>query len=173
MNSAPAVTVRPVAPDDLAFLWEMLYRASWSHLDPDSTPESIRDDPALAQYLDGWGRPGDLGVIALDGTRPRGAAWVRLLADDESGSADHEHDVPELAIAVSEGHEGRGIGSSLLDALMRRLPDTSVVLTARSTNPAIALYERHGFVPVGTITNRVGTTSVKMLRTPPEQRRRA
>jgi ribosomal protein S18 acetylase RimI-like enzyme len=69
-----------------------------------------------------------------------------------------------LAIAVEEGYEGRGVGSVLLQALLARGGDRAIVLTARATNPALRLYERFGFETVATITSRVGTPSVKMLR---------
>lgn len=160
-------TVRPVGPDDVGFLWQMLYRASWSHLDDAATVDSIRDDPDLAYYVEGWGREGDTGVVAWSGDRRCGAAWVRLLTGPQRTSyAFVADDVPELAIAVEAGEEGRGIGSLLLRELLDRLPATAVVLTARATNPAIALYARHGFTVVDTVTNRVGTASVKMVRTP-------
>ena len=73
-------------------------------------------------------------------------------------------DVPELVIAVEDGCEGRGVGSRLLDGLLARSGDRTIVLTARTTNPAIRLYERFGFERTAIITNRVGTPSVKMIR---------
>jgi ribosomal protein S18 acetylase RimI-like enzyme len=74
---------------------------------------------------------------------------------------------PELVISVEPDMTGSGIGSQLLERILlladnQGLPQ--IVLTARASNPAVALYERHGFVVVSRITNRVGTQSVKMLR---------
>lgn len=160
------MNLRAVRPYDVGFLWEMLYRASWSHVDDGTTVDSIRDDPDLAPYVEGWGGPGDLGVVACDGPDRVGAAWVRPVACPELDPFPGSDDLLELAIAVVEGHEGRGIGSALLASLLEEVPATPIVLSARSTNPAIALYERHGFTAVGTITNRVGTESVTMLRMP-------
>lgn len=161
------LTLRPIRTDDVDFLWEMLYRASWSHLDPGATVASIRENSDLAHYVEGWGRSGDTGLIACDGPARRGAAWVRfLVAEQRESYAYVADDVPELAIGVSDGFEGRGIGTMLLTELLRTMPTTPIVLTARSTNPAINLYRRHGFFVVDTITNRVGSTSLKMVRTP-------
>lgn len=159
------LTVRPAGPEDEDLLWRMLFRASWSHLDEGSTVASIRTRADLTHHVTGWGRPGDDGVVALDGDRPVGAAWVRLPTPDQrTDPAYVADDVPELAIAVEEGLEGRGVGSALLRSLLERNADRTIVLTARSTNPAVRLYERFGFVTEATVVNRVGTTSVKMVR---------
>jgi ribosomal protein S18 acetylase RimI-like enzyme len=158
--------LRPVEDGDVDFLWRMLFRAWWSHLDEGATEQSIRARPDLAHYVEGWGRPGDDGVVALDATGALvGAAWLRLLTGEHRlGPAFVADDVPELAIAVEEGHEGQGVGSSLLEGLLARSGDRTIVLTARATNPAVRLYERFGFEVVETITNRIGTASVKMVR---------
>ena len=72
------VTTRLVVADDTDFLWEMVYWAA--HVDEDDgvTLDAMRRDPDLVGHVAGWGRAGDLGVIAeLDGV-PVGAAWLRL-----------------------------------------------------------------------------------------------
>jgi ribosomal protein S18 acetylase RimI-like enzyme len=68
-------------------------------------------------------------------------------------------------VAVAPGWEGRGVGTELIETLLDsargRFP--GIVLSSRAENPAVRLYRRLGFEPVGEMTNRVGTTSVKML----------
>jgi hypothetical protein len=59
MVTAP---VRQVTPADEAFLWSMLFHASHSNEEDGITLDHVRNDPALARYVEGWGRPGDLGV---------------------------------------------------------------------------------------------------------------
>jgi ribosomal-protein-alanine N-acetyltransferase len=58
-----------------------------------------------------------------------------------------EADVQTLAVAPSA--QGRGLGGTLLEALVERAAKdgaTSMLLEVRADNaPAIALYERHGF----------------------------
>ncbi len=106
-------------------------------------------DPRLARWLEDWGRPGDIAVIATDGGRLVGAAWCRLFNDAatrERGVIDSE--TPELVIAVAPSSRGRGIGSRLLPALLARVRAAGflgISLGVGETNPAIALYERHGF----------------------------
>jgi ribosomal protein S18 acetylase RimI-like enzyme len=160
------LTLRPVEIGDIDFLWRMLFRASWSHLDEGSTETSIRTRDDLAYYVEDWGRGGDDGVIATGPeTGPVGAAWLRLPdASHDPSPSFVADDVPELAIAVEVGYEGRGVGSLLLEGLLVRNGHRTITLTARTTSAAIRLYERFGFGVVEIVTNRVGTQSVKMVR---------
>jgi len=161
------VRLREATSDDTEFLWEMLFFASHADEQPGRTPADLPADPSLAPYVEDWGRPGDLGVVATDDAHPVGAAWVRLpTAATRATPAYVDDETPELAIAVAPGRAGGGIGGALLGELLAhaqgRYP--AIVLTVRAGNPARRLYERHGFVEVGTIENRVGTPSTKMLR---------
>lgn len=116
--------------------------------------------PAGAEkYVDGWGREGDLGVIA-DGEV--GAAWIRLFTKAEHGYGFVAPHVPELSIAVAQEARGRGVGTALLKELLARAGETPVSLSVETDNPAVRLYERFGFVRVG----YVGTawTMLRILR---------
>ncbi len=150
--------IRLATKEDEPFLWEMLYYAA--HMDEDAgvSPESAKTNPDLLKYAKDWGREADVGSIALepDCNRPIGAAWIRLLAVDDT--------TPELAIAVLPEFLGYGVGTLLLQHLLEAAKQrySSVVLSVRTTNPAKRLYERMGFVVTGEIVNRVGTASVSM-----------
>ena len=100
-----------------------------------------------------------------------GAAWLRLFIGGETALVTFvAPDVPELAIAVVPGRVGGGVGSSMLARLLAdadAIGVPAVVLSARADNPAVRLYQRHGFTVTDRIVNRVGTESVKMLRLRP------
>ncbi|MDQ3787773.1 MAG: GNAT family N-acetyltransferase [Actinomycetota bacterium] len=161
--------VRQVTPADEPFLWSVLYYASHSNDQDGVTLDTMKTDPALARYVEGWGRPGDLGVLYESAGEPLGAAWLRLpVGDGRLAPGFVADDIPELAIATLPGHEGHGIGSRMLDALIRRAAGQypAITLNVRLGNPAIKLYQRFGFTELDVMTNRVGTTSVKMLLRP-------
>jgi GNAT superfamily N-acetyltransferase len=161
----PDVTLRVTRSGDEDFLWSMLFHASHSFEEPDVTPEDVRNNPDLIPYISGWRLGGMTGVIA-EGPGPLGAAWLRVLTESDRGNPVYVDDAtPELAIAVRPGHEGAGIGSALLERLLAdtRVSFPDIVLSARHGNPAVRLYERFGFEVVATMTNRVGTRSVKMV----------
>ena len=139
--------LRRAKADDEPFLRQALYLAI--HVPPgrQPPPPDVIDEPELSRYVDGWGRPGDLGVIAeLDG-RPVGAAWLRLWSAEDYGYGFVDPATPELSMAVTPGHRGRGIGSRLLDRLLDAASGLypAVSLSVSTTNPARRLYERFGF----------------------------
>lgn len=145
--------IREAAPADEPFLWRMLARAV--ALPPTVPPpvEEVREDPGLAGYLEGWGRDGDVGLIAeADGT-PVGAAWYRLFPAERPAYGFVADDVPEIGLAVDEGWRGRGVGRSLLTALAARARQEGrggLSLSVDSRNAAaIGLYRSMGFQVVG------------------------
>jgi len=146
-------------------MWEILYEAAHVFEEEGVGPAEMRSNPDLYRHVAGWGRSGDLGVVAeVDGVA-RGAAWLRLLVGTECEVAEYVDELtPELVIAVLPGHEGRGIGTALLTTLLEAAVGLypAIMLTARVSNPAIRLYERLGFRVTKSMTNRVGTRSVAM-----------
>ncbi|WP_067692995.1 GNAT family N-acetyltransferase [Nocardia jejuensis] len=161
------VVVRPAEVADEKFLWEMLFEASYSHEQGRVSPDELRGVPSLAHYVQGWGAPGDLGMIAVEGDSPRGAAWLRLFTGDNAAYGHVDDDTPELAIGVVPGMRGAGLGMvlmhNLLESARSRYP--AVSLSVRQENPARRLYERLGFVEVPALshTNPAGSTSVTMV----------
>jgi ribosomal protein S18 acetylase RimI-like enzyme len=144
---------RPATPQDERFLQEMLYLALFVPPGEPPFPRSILETDVLRRYVDGFGAPGtaDRGVIAetTDG-EPIGAAWVRVLPE-RTGYGYVGDGIPELSIAVVEGHRGRGVGSALLTELLSSIDRSfaAVSLSVDAANPALALYERFGFTRVG------------------------
>ena len=150
---AAGLAVRPARPDDLGFLRSMVYEAGYPAGAERPPLDEALAEPHNARYLDGWRRPGDAGVVALAGDRPVGAAWYRRFAPEELAVGFADPSVPELAIAVAEGHRGRGLGRVLLAALCdraRRAGFAALDLNVSPENrPALALYRRVGFAEVG------------------------
>lgn len=156
--------LRPATCDDEPFLWSMLFEAAHAAEDGMTHPHELRAVPELSRYVEGWGRPTDLGVVALAG-RPGddagppeheagrlgdaaiGAAWARLLTRDRPGYGYVDDETPEVAIAVAPGRRAGGTGGLLLAGLVAaarpRFP--ALCLSVRVGNPARRLYERVGF----------------------------
>ena len=144
------MVLRELSSSDAAFLGRMMLLAGFP---PDREPPAdAREMPHIRRFLDRWGRPGDVGVVALDDAqRPLGAAWARVLDEpllwDDRGAA-----VAELAVAVEPRVRGRGVGSALLDALAEAAGAAGhreLSLNVSPRNPAHRLYLRCGFEPVG------------------------
>lgn len=141
------ITLRPLTVTDEPFLWEMLYHAIYVPNGEPPVPRAIVQQPGIRCYVEGWGRPGDMGVVALDGERPVGAAWLRLWPGKERGYGYLDAETPELSIALLPGYRGKGLGTRLLTQLFEdaRACFLAISLSVSTNNPARYLYERLGF----------------------------
>ena len=102
----------------------------------------------MRRYVERWGRPGDTALVAIQDFQPVGAAWYRLFRADNAGYGFIDEETPELSIAVVPSRRGSGLGSELLGALMERAREdghAAISLSVEKDNPAVSLYERHGF----------------------------
>jgi ribosomal protein S18 acetylase RimI-like enzyme len=137
-------------PDDLPFLRAMLAEAAFPP-GAERPPDPLGDDH-VARYLDGWGRPGDVGLVAWEDGRPVGAAWTRLLLADRAGYGFVDGDTPELSVAVAEGARGRGLGRALvvgaLDLAAAHGWGRVSLSVALANDVAVGLYRALGFADV-------------------------
>lgn len=161
-----AIAVRPAEASDADFLAQVLVAAAfWRPDGPSGSVSEVLSQPELAHYVAGWPRPGDLGVIALDGQQRVGVAWVRLLSATDPGYGFVDNATPELSMGVLQAWRGRGVGSRLLDALIaaaREQELTALSLSVERDNYARRLYERVGFRQV----DEVGGSLTMLLRLP-------
>jgi ribosomal protein S18 acetylase RimI-like enzyme len=140
---------RRATQDDEPFLWEILYQAIFVPPGAPSLPRDIvyRDD--IVQYLEGWGRPSDLGniVLASGDDEPVGAAWLRLWTGTARGHGYVDASTPELTVAIVPKRRGQGAGTYLLSETLRQADDIfdAVSLSVSLHNPAMRLYRRLGF----------------------------
>jgi ribosomal protein S18 acetylase RimI-like enzyme len=145
--------IRAVAADDIPFVRVMLFEAAhWRAGVARPAIEEALAQPAVAHYVESWGRAGDAGVVAVEGGGRVGAAWYRLFPADRPGYGFVDEQTPELSIAVLARARGRGVGTALLRALLEQARGAgfeAISLSVEPHNPAVGLYERAGFTRVG------------------------
>ncbi len=158
--------VRPATDADLPFCWDMLHEAALAAPMLRGLPMAdVLARPGVASHLTGWGRAGDIGLIAV-GTddAPLGAAWQRLFTLSERGlGVSTPAGVPELTIAVRRAHRGFGVGSALLAGLAARAREAGYERLAALVDPlggAVTFFRRHGFVVTGRHTGPDGVRLV-------------
>ena len=144
------MTIRDLAPDEQAFLRDMLYAALDWRPDRWLPPKALVVRlPQVTLFHKGWGRPGDTALVAEEDGRPVGLVWYRYFTDDRHGEGYVDADTPELAIAVVDGWRGRGIGRRLMEAMHERARADGVArisLSVDADNPAKRLYASLGYV---------------------------
>jgi len=139
--------LRTATKSDQDFLWDALYIALWDSPEEERRPRSVLENPVIRRYVEGWGRPQDFGLMAVDGNdSPVGAIWARLDGHEESEG--HGSTYPCLGIAVLDQFQGLGIGSGLMERFIADLREQESGLRL-GVNPkntrAIGLYEKFGF----------------------------
>jgi ribosomal protein S18 acetylase RimI-like enzyme len=147
-----ALQIKAATSADEPFLWEMLYQAIYLPPGQPPAPWSIVFEPELSRYVQGWGRPDDVGFMAWDEVNPVGAVWLRLLNDENKGFGYVDETTPELSIAVLPAYRGQGIGTRLMAHLLEavRARYSAICLSVSPDNPAKGLYQRFGFEVVDT-----------------------
>lgn len=144
------VTIRPATADDLPFLLDTMVEIANSPYYRRTRAELLAN-PQVLHYVEGWPRPSDVGVIALRGERPVGAAWVRFFAEDDGSDGFVSDDIPELAVGVDASERGKGVGKLLMTAIhdaARAAGIRRISLSVDRPNRAAGLYVAQGYQEV-------------------------
>jgi GNAT superfamily N-acetyltransferase len=134
--------IRKGSSADVPFMRSMLAHAyAWR-------VNAFEADIPLTRYVDNWGRPGDVALIAHETGNRVGAAWFRLFPASEPGYGFVDEQTPELSIAVVPSRRRHGLGQELMDGLLaaaRAEGHRAVSLSVEADSPAVAFYARNGF----------------------------
>jgi len=144
------LSFRPLSPSDQAALWDWLHVALWDPPPAGLRPREVLGHPAVRIYAEEWGRPGDLGMVAVVDGHDAGACWMRLLPENV-GLAFVDEATPQLGIALMPDFQRRGVGRQLMLQTLAAgwlAGYGQVSLTVHPDNPAVSLYEQCGFVRV-------------------------
>jgi GNAT superfamily N-acetyltransferase len=139
------VTIRNGGHLDVPFIRSMVTHAYNWHV------TKLDTDIPLSRYVDGWGRPGDTALIAIEGGHRVGAAWYRLFRPSAPGYGFVDAATPELTVAVVPGRRGEGIGQELVRGLVARARAAGypgVSTSVQKDHPEVAFYEQEGFEAV-------------------------
>lgn len=151
--------IRPIQEEDVEFLWDMLYESLFVPEGQEPFSREILKEPFISKYVEGWGRSGDFGCIAMsDEGKPVGSISARYFDESNKGFGYVDNDVPELGMAIVEEYRGLGMGTALLNELFREAKIRGIERLSLSVDPtnaaAMKLYQRFGFEEVG----QVGTS---------------
>ena len=147
----------------------MTYEAGVAGYRTPPTFDEAREQGQLAKYFEDWGRPGDGGLIALNGAgKQLGAAWHRLFPDRYRALGEGPSYTPEVIMAVNPDNRGQGAGRRLLEALMEQArgqgTDRLRLHVLKANTVALNLYESTGFIATDEINLQFGTEAAMGLR---------
>lgn len=144
--------IRRATEEDEDLLWLTLGQ------DPPDVPGESEHDSRTAHhgerhYVEGWGRAGDVAIIAEDVRSGgfAGAAWLRLFTVDDPSYGFVDEATPELGIGIRLAYRGQRLGGRLMDAMLEIAAETypQVCLSVEDQNErAIKLYRSRGFKEV-------------------------
>ena len=150
LKSQTKFTVRSLKNNELPMLDDFVYMACFVPEGEEPYPRSIVNDREVRAFVGDMGsQPDDHCLVAESDGEIVGAVWVRKLTDNDA----KPKDVPQLAISVKPEFRGRGIGTSLMKALLAKMRQENyekVALIVDELNfVAQKLYQKLGFVSVG------------------------
>jgi [ribosomal protein S18]-alanine N-acetyltransferase len=125
---------------------------------------AVMDHAFGAEYGEAWTRSQLAGILPMAGVS---LMLAREGSDDAIGFSLFRTVTDEselLLIAVTPGHHRRGVGRMLLDDFLDQARDEGVGrvhLEVRDGNPAVAMYRKAGFSPVGRRRNYYHASSGK------------
>lgn len=141
---------RPIEINEAGLLKEFLYMAVFVPPGQPRPPREVLDLPEIRRYISGWGREHDEGVLAVEKSSGDviGAAWLRIWPEGEHGYGYVDDETPELTISIREEHRGKGVGTALMQRLLKMVArhHKAVSLSVSRLNTlAVNLYLRMGF----------------------------
>ena len=139
--------IREIKPADYPVLEDFLYHAY------DNTPSgenalNSRDEifePDIYEQIKDFGVESDCGVVAEQDGLIVGAAWTRMLPNDEFPAY---NDITDLTISVLPKYRGKNIGTKIMKKLFELLIERGyekTLLHVNAKNPAFRLYKRLGY----------------------------
>jgi GNAT superfamily N-acetyltransferase len=145
-------TLRRAAQTDAMFLGDMLVEAANWRAGGARPRHEVLTSTEHRRYLAGWKRMSDDGLVATgEGDAPVGAAWYRVLPQNDPGFGFVAVAVPELIIGVHPLWRARGVGRELLREVVRLAGaqgHARISLSVERDNFARNLYRAEGFAVV-------------------------
>ncbi len=144
-------TIRELSIDERDVLETFLYQAIFIPEGITPPPFDIIKQPELQVYIKGFGeQDGDICLVAECDSKIVGAVWVRIMNDYGHVS----NDMPSLAISLLPEYRGKGIGTALMQSMIKMVSQQrykGISLSVQKQNYAAKMYRKLGF---NTIENK-------------------
>lgn len=135
--------IREIKKEEYGLLDDFLYEAIYIPKGVNKPPRDITKVEELQVYIRDFGKKDDYCFVAVS-NKIVGAVWTRIMND--FGHIDNE--TPSLAISLYEEYRGKGIGTKLMEEILKVLKEKgykAVSLAVWKENYAVNLYKKVGF----------------------------
>ena len=136
--------IREIRKSEYPILSNFLYEAIFIPEGMNRPPKSIINRPELQVYTADFGKPDDYCLVAETKEKVVGAVWARIM--DDYGHIDDT--TPSLSISLYKEYRNSGIGTALMEAMLRLLRENGyrqVSLSVQKENYAVGMYKKAGF----------------------------
>ncbi len=139
------INIREIRKDEYELLDDFLYEAIFIPKGEEKPPREIIKNEELQIYIKNFGlfKDDNCLVAEVDG-KVVGACWTRIMND--YGHIDNE--TPSFAISLYEEYRGMGIGTNLMNCMLKLLKKKGynrASLSVQKKNYAVKMYENVGF----------------------------
>ena len=137
--------IRKIREDEYNLLDDFIYEAIFIPEGVEPPPKSIINQPDLQVYISNFGKEkDDLCFVAEADGKVVGAVWVR----DMNNYGHIADGVPSFAISLYKEYRNSGIGTSLMETMLRELKNRGyerTSLAVQKANYAVRMYKKVGF----------------------------
>ena len=144
--------IRNIDSSELYLLKDFLYEAIFQRDMDNPLPKDVITKPELQVYIKDFGKETDYCLVAEYENEILGCVWTRIIAGEIKGFGNIDDKTPEFAISVLKNYRGYGIGTSLMQAMLKLLKAEGykkTSLAVQKDNYAYKMYEKMGFKIVG------------------------
>lgn len=142
----------------------------------DEVGKTLKDVMELETYSKSYGLSSkDLGLYALSEHKIAGAAWLRLLREDDNANGFIDEKTPVLTIGIKPEFRAIGIGSAMLEQLFLEAGALFEYMSVSvlKSGKALSFFKKHGFVEVENSFSKSpvdGSEVVIMVKELPKER---
>ena len=137
--------IRKIREDEHTLLNDFIYEAIFIPEGVEPPPKSIINQTELQVYISNFGKEkDDLCFVAEADGKVVGAVWVR----DMNNYGHIADGVPSFAISLYKEYRNSGIGTSLMETMLRELKNRGyerTSLAVQKANYAVRMYKKVGF----------------------------
>ncbi|MFW6287388.1 MAG: N-acetyltransferase family protein [bacterium] len=140
--------IREIKPDEIYLLEDFIYEAIFQKDESSPLSREIINKPDIRVYIEDFGKPDDLCLVAEVDEEVVGAVWTRILCGEVKGYGNIDDETPEFAISLYKEYRNKGIGTALMKNMLKLLKNHGyerTSLAVQKDNYAVKMYEKVGF----------------------------